>query len=166
MKKSLEFYVIAHNIRSLLNVGSIFRNADAFGVTKLYLTGYTGTPDHPIHAHKLTKVSLGAEKFVPWEYHSSPVRLIKNLRLKHSGITIIGLENNVSNGVRISQLSKLKPKFPLVLVLGEEIGGIHKNVLKLCNLLVEIPMRGQKESLNVSVAFGVAAYEISRHFAR
>lgn len=154
--KKKEFYVIAHNIRSLYNVGSIFRSSDAFGVTKIYLTGYTGRPDHSIHGPKIAKSALGAESFVPWEYKKSPTKLIKDL--KAAKVSIVALENNVKS----IKLSKFKPKFPMALLLGEEVKGINKNLLKLCNKTVEIPMVGKKESLNVSVAFGVAAYEISK----
>jgi tRNA G18 (ribose-2'-O)-methylase SpoU len=151
-----EFYVIAHNIRSLYNVGSIFRTADALGMSKVYLTGYTGQPDQFNNEKKITKVALGAEKFVPWEYHRSAQRLIKDLRLKIKGIKIIGLENNV----KATQIAKFKPRYPLALVLGEETKGIPKPILKLCDEVVEIPMRGKKESLNVSVAFGIAAFAL------
>lgn len=151
-----EFYIIAHNIRSLFNVGSIFRTADAFGVTKIYLTGYTGQPGHYVHGPKIAKSALGAEKFVPWEHQKSATKLIKELKAKN--IQIIALENKVKS----IKLSEFKPKFPLALVLGEEARGIKKDLLKLCNKTVEIPMHGKKESLNVSVAFGVAAYEISK----
>src|SRR5579872_2992275 len=94
-----EFYVIAHNIRSLLNVGSIFRTADAFGVTKIFLTGYTGTPANFVHKNKISKVALGAENFVPWEYNKSAVRMVKVLRSKYPNIAIIGLENNVGPAI-------------------------------------------------------------------
>ena len=90
MKK--EFYVIAHNIRSVLNVGSLFRTADAFGVTKIYLTGYTATPANIFHKARMSKTALGAENFVPWEYEKSPIRLIK--RLKAEGVKIIALEKD------------------------------------------------------------------------
>lgn len=152
--KQKQFFVIVHNIRSLYNVGSIFRTADASGVSKIYLTGYTGTPSSPIHKNKINKSALGAENFVPWEYHKSAARLIKNL--KAQGVKIIGLENNT----KASSLNKFKPKFPLALVLGEEVGGVDKKILSMCDKVVEIPMKGKKESLNVSVAFGVAAYQI------
>jgi 23S rRNA (guanosine2251-2'-O)-methyltransferase len=155
------FYVIAHNIRSLYNVGSIFRIADAFNITKIYLTGYTGTPNNSIHQKKISKVALGAEKNVPWEYNKSAVRLIK--KLKAEKVDIIGLENNVVGAgfSRPLPLQKFKPKFPIALILGEEVKGIDKKILKLCDKIVEIPMLGQKESLNVSVALGIAAYHIS-----
>ena len=148
-----EFYVIAHNIRSLYNVGSIFRTADAFGVSKIYLTGYTGTPANPIHKKKIGKVALGAEEWVPWEYSKSPQAVIRIL--KKQRVTIVGLENNVGKPTNIR---KFKPKFPLAIILGEETGGINKSLIKSCDHLVEIPMLGKKESLNVSVAFGIAAY--------
>ncbi len=150
------FFVIAHNIRSLHNVGSIFRTADAFGVNKIFLTGYTGTPEYFAHKAKISKTALGAEEFVPWEYKKSVAKLIKDLRLKYPKIKIVGLENNTDS----ISINKFKPKFPLVLVLGEETKGIPKPLLKLCDSVVEIPMVGQKESLNVSVAFGIAAYAI------
>ena len=160
MKKQDSFFVIAHNIRSLLNVGSIFRTADGLGVSKIYLTGYTGTPGNVFHRQRMAKVSLGAESWVPWEYHRSPAKLIKGLQ--SAGVKIIALENRVGAGFsRPQPVSKFKPKFPLALVIGEEVRGVSSAVLKLCDKVVQIPMLGKKESLNVSVAFGVAAYEIS-----
>ncbi len=150
-----DFFVIAHNIRSLYNVGSIFRTADAFGVAKIYLTGYTGTPENLAHRQKIAKSALGAESFVPWEYCKSAVRLIK--KLKAEQVSVVALENNV----KAKKLAQANFKFPLALVLGEETKGVPKAVLKLCSQAIEIPMKGQKESLNVSVAFGVAAYKIS-----
>src|SRR5262245_17548277 len=90
-KASRQLYVIAHNIRSLHNVGSIFRTADALGVSKIYLTGYTGTPPDP----KIAKVALGAENFVPWEKAKSISHLIKQLRAHNPKLRITALENNV-----------------------------------------------------------------------
>ncbi len=150
-----QFFVIAHNIRSLYNVGSIFRTADAFNVTKIYLTGYTGTPGYYVHKNKIAKVALGAEELVSWEYSKSPQAVSRIL--KKQKVHIIGLENNVGKPTNILNF---KPKFPLALILGEETGGINKSLIKLCDQLVEIPMLGKKESLNVSVAFGIAAYAI------
>lgn len=158
-KQSNQFFVIAHNIRSLLNVGSIFRTADAFGVTKLYLTGYTGRPDNVVHKNKISKSALGAEDFVPWQHNVSAVRAISKLRKEFPNLLVVGLENNTKVKKPIV-LPAFKATFPLVLILGEEVAGIQKPLLKLCDELVEIPMQGKKESLNVSVAFGVAAYQI------
>jgi 23S rRNA (guanosine2251-2'-O)-methyltransferase len=156
MPKRPEFFVIAHNIRSLYNVGSIFRIADAFGVAKIFLTGYTGTPGNPFHGDKISKVALGAETWMPWGKSQSAFAVIRSLKKQYPKIQIIGLENNL----KATSLSKFKPKFPLVLILGEERRGISKPLLKLCDKILEIPMVGKKESLNVSVAFGIAAFSI------
>ncbi len=148
-----ELFIIAHNIRSLHNVGSIFRTADSLGVAKVYLTGYTGTPPDP----KIAKVALGAEQFVPWEQSKSLVRLIKKLR--SNGVRIAALENNVAKTIL---LSKYKPTFPLALILGEETKGHTKKLLEMVDDIIEIPMHGKKESLNVSVAAGIAIYGIKK----
>jgi tRNA G18 (ribose-2'-O)-methylase SpoU len=155
-KSGKEFFVIANNIRSLYNVGSIFRAADAFNVSKIYLTGYTGTPANPVHLAKISKVALGAETWIPWEKSPTAFAVIRSLRKQYPKLTVVGLENNV----KATPLNKFKPKFPLVLILGEEREGIQKSLLKFCDAVVEIPMLGKKESLNVSVAFGIAAYKI------
>ncbi|MEZ4180545.1 MAG: TrmH family RNA methyltransferase [Candidatus Doudnabacteria bacterium] len=151
-----QFFVIAHNIRSIHNVGSVFRNADAFGVDKIFLTGYTGTPDHP----KIHKVALGAELVVPWEKRRSLGWLLKKLRQDIPKIKIIGLENNINYPV--TQLANFSPKFPLALVLGEETKGMTKSIITQMDELIEIPMQGIKESLNVSVACGIALFEIDK----
>lgn len=158
--KQKQFFVIAHNIRSLYNVGSIFRTADAFGVSKIYLTGYTGTPGNPFHKKKIGKVALGAQEWVSWEYSKS-VQAVTRV-LKKQKFNIIGLENNLSAGQKSIRLDEFKPRFPLALILGEEVVGISRPLIKSCDQLVEIPMFGKKESLNVSVAFGIAAYKISQ----
>jgi 23S rRNA (guanosine2251-2'-O)-methyltransferase len=147
-----QLYVIAHNIRSLHNVGSIFRAGDGFGVTKIFLTGYTGAPpDTRIH-----KVALGAEEFIPWEQTRSLARVITKLRKE--GVRIAVLENNIDR--KTTLLQKYKPKFPLALILGEEVKGNTKKILDMADDILEIPMSGQKESLNVSVACGIALYGI------
>jgi len=154
-----KFFVIAHNIRSLLNVGSFFRTSDAFGVSKLFLTGYTATP---ASNHKLAKTSLGAETFVDWGHDKSAVRLIKKLKKDYPQIKIVGLENNLPSSVRskIANLDKYRAAFPMALILGEEVNGIPKNLWPHIDQFLEIPMQGQKESLNVAVAFGIAAYRL------
>ena len=157
MAQSKELYVIAHNIRSLHNVGAIFRTADSFGVSKIYLTGYTGVPTGK-NADKISKVALGAEGFVPWEQAKSAVRLIK--KLKTQGVRIAVLENNVRR--ETISLGKYKPKFPLALLLGEETKGNTKALLDLADDILEIPMYGKKESLNVSVACGVALFQLTK----
>jgi tRNA G18 (ribose-2'-O)-methylase SpoU len=153
--KTKELIVIAHNIRSLHNVGAIFRTADSLGVSKIFLTGYTGTPPDA----RIAKVALGAESFVPWEHNKSAVRIIKKLKSDYPKLTLVGLENNIP-GVKIHSIDKYRPKFPLALIIGEERTGISKKLLGLCDAIVEIPMHGHKESLNVSVAFGIAVHQL------
>ncbi len=151
--KNKHLFVIAHNIRSLYNVGSIFRACDTFGVDKLYLTGYTGAPIGN-NANKIAKVALGAQEFVPWEQAKSLTRLINKLR--KDKVRIVALENNVN--YKITSLRNYKAKFPMVLILGEETKGHTKKTLELVDDIIEIPMQGKKESLNVSVACGIALY--------
>jgi tRNA G18 (ribose-2'-O)-methylase SpoU len=157
-KPAKQLFVIAHNIRSLYNVGSIFRTSDAFGVTKIFVTGYTGTPEHP----KLAKTSLGAETTVPWEYKKSCVNVLKKLKKENPSIKIVGLENNLPKpySSRRVYLDDYKNTTDVALVLGEEVAGIPKNVLPHIDQFLEIPMVGQKESLNVVIAFGIAAYAL------
>lgn len=155
-KTNNQLFVIAHNIRSIYNVGSVFRNADAFGVDKIFLTGYTGTPDHP----KMHKVALGAEHAIPWEKRHSVGWLLKKLRKDYPGIQVVALENNIN--YKITALAKFKPKFPLALLLGEETKGHTKRLLDHVDQIIEIPMQGVKESLNVSVAAGIALFEIDK----
>lgn len=152
-------FVIAHNIRSIYNVGSIFRNADAFAVDKVYLTGYTGTPEHP----KLAKVALGAQDHVDWEKRRSATWVIKKLRREYPNLKVVALENNIN--FKTIALPKYQPKFPLALLLGEETKGQTKNLLNLADDIIEIPMHGHKESLNVSVAAGIALYQLTRNYA-
>jgi tRNA G18 (ribose-2'-O)-methylase SpoU len=130
----------------------MFRTADGAGVNKIYLTGYTAKPPHP----QLDKVSLGAEKSVPWEYHSQAWRLLKQLR--KIGYNIVALEQTADS----INIFKWQPKFPLAIVMGNEVTGVPKSLLKYCDTAVEIPMLGKKKSLNVSVAAGVILYHVSK----
>lgn len=140
------------NIRSGHNVGAMFRTADGAGVDKLYLTGYTPCPPHV----QVDKVSLGAEKWMPWEHHKNTVPLLK--KLKKSGFKIVALELTKKSG----SIYEWKPKFPVALIVGNEKTGVTRNILKYCDETVHLPMRGRKTSLNVSVAAGVAMYQISQ----
>lgn len=158
-------FLILHNIRSLHNVGSIFRTADAAGVEKIYLCGITPAPvdvfDKP--RPQLTKVSLGAEKYVKWEKvgsaHSpqATTRLIDKLR--RDGYKIFAVEQN-KKSIPYFSLKAKSYKLKAVLVFGNEIKGLPTSILKRADKILEIPMRGGKESLNVSVAFGVIAFHI------
>ncbi len=147
MKK---FVLVLPNIRSAHNVGAMFRTADGAGVDKIYLTGYSPCPPHP----QLDKVSLGAEKWMPWEYGKQVSRLLK--QLKKEGYNIVALEETKKS----RNLFTYRPKFPLALIVGNEKTGVTKAVLKYCDKAVKIPMRGRKTSLNVSVAAGIAMYYI------
>jgi tRNA G18 (ribose-2'-O)-methylase SpoU len=159
MKKDTQndFYVICDNIRSLENIGSIFRTADALGVEKLYLCGISGKPPH----HKISKTALGAENTISWEYVKQTSRLID--KLKKSKINIVALEQDLparQAGKKAILYTKFVPKFPMALILGNEVKGVSKTILKKCNKIIYLPMAGKKESLNVSVSFGAAGYYI------
>lgn len=150
---------VLDNIRSLYNVGSIFRTADAFNVDKIYLCGYTPAPINDRQKKEIHKTALGAEEFVEWEKAEQTWKLLNNL--KKQGFYIIALETD-KKAINISKFNPSAGKLKIVLVVGNEARGLSKEILKRCNKIVKIPMLGKKESLNVSVAFGVAAYCISR----
>lgn len=147
-----QLYVICHNIRSLYNVGSIFRTADGAGVDKIFLCGYTGFPPRK----EISKVALGAEKIIPYERKQDTWRVIK--KLKEDGVMIIALETVLERSI---DFRKFKPKFPLAIILGNEVRGIPERLLKRSDKIIHLPMYGEKKSLNVSVAFGIAIYEIN-----
>ncbi len=154
IKNKINFIAILDNIRSRENVGSIFRTADAAGISKLWLCGITPCPPHP----KISKSALGAENFLPWQYQKNCWRIIENL--KKQGFFIIALEQNK----KALNLFKFKPRQKnIALVVGNEITGVSKSALKKADKILEIPMRGKKESLNVAVAFGIAAYQLKRN---
>ncbi|MFA6255165.1 MAG: TrmH family RNA methyltransferase [Patescibacteria group bacterium] len=148
--KNKEVYLIAQNIRSLYNVGALFRCADVFGVKKIYLCGYTGFPVRK----EISKTALGADEWIVWERHWQTHLLIK--KLKKQGIKIVVLET----GKKSQSLPSFKPKFPLALVVGSETKGVSKKILALADDIVKIPMLGKKESLNVAVASAVALYRL------
>jgi 23S rRNA (guanosine2251-2'-O)-methyltransferase len=142
--------LLLHNIRSLYNVGSIFRTADAGLAEKLYLCGYTPHPPRK----EIEKTALGAVDSVPWEYAADSVETV--LRLKEHGIMVFAVELT-SHSRTIASLRA--NDFPLCLVLGNEITGVDDDVLAVCDGAVEIPMYGVKHSLNVGVATGIALFE-------
>lgn len=154
--KSKQIYILLHNIRSTHNVGSIFRTSDALGVNKIYLSGYTPTPlDRFGRPRKdVAKVALGAEKTIDWEYFKDPKKIIE--KLKKSKFQIIGLEQ----GNKSVDYKKVKMEYPALFIVGNEVEGVELGILKLCDVVAEIPMKGKKESLNVSVAFGVGLFRM------
>lgn len=143
-------YALVEDVRSLYNVGAIFRTADGAGITELFLTGITGCPPHK----EIRKVALGAEETIPWQYHAESLELVK--RLKEQNIAIVVLEATDKS----IQYHEAVYEFPLCLVVGNEYHGVSEAVLARADLVIEIPMAGVKVSLNVAVAFGIAAYEI------
>lgn len=154
MKK--EIIIILDNIRSVHNVGSIFRTADTLGISKLILCGTTPTPIDRFGRNRqdIAKVALGAEKNICWENEKETIKVIK--KLKKVGYQIIAIEQ-AKNSV---DYKKVKVQNKVVFVMGEEVKGLSPTILKLADIVAEIPMKGQKESLNVSVAFGVALFRI------
>lgn len=146
--------VLLDNIRSALNVGSIFRSADGFGFEHIYLCGITPTPEN----EAVTKTSLGAEEYLSWSYHKNAVALIHEL--KKEGWNVFALEEG-EGSVELGKqkISKIKKT---VLILGSEVTGVDPELLSLCDQIISIPMRGQKRSLNVAIAFSVAAYALSK----
>ena len=147
-----DFYVICDNIRSLENIGSIFRTSDAIGVSRIFLCGISGKPPH----HKISKTALGAEETIPFEYVRQTSRLID--RLKKDKVQIISLEQDKKS----VSYDKFKPVFPLALILGNEVKGVSKKILQKSDKVIDLPMAGKKESLNVSVSFGIAGYYLNQ----
>ena len=165
----MQLILVLHNIRSTYNVGAILRTAEGFGVSQVVLSGYTPRVhdknllphlrdklDHEIH-----KTALGAEDLL--DIYSSG-DIFETLReYKQQGWQIVGLENNITNG-NLVQINSIEMKNKLsdkaVLILGEEVNGIDNSLYELIDLFAEIPMRGKKESFNVSVAAGIAVYAI------
>jgi len=157
--------VILHNIRSLYNVGSIFRTADAAGIEKIYLCGITPAPVDQFGKYRpqLTKVSLGAEKYVAWEKFGLTTKLLE--KLKKDGFKIFAVEQSKKSilyyKVRTKDTITRDSTQKIVLVLGSEIKGLPPSILKRSDKILEIPMKGKKESLNVAVAFGVVAFHLA-----
>jgi tRNA G18 (ribose-2'-O)-methylase SpoU len=149
-------YIILPNIRSSYNVGSIFRTADAVGVSKIFLVGYTPCPfDKFKRVNKeIAKTALGAEKTVDWEHVDDIFSLLE--QLKKDGFQIIAIEQ-AENSVDYKTV-KLKEKNAFI--FGSEVGGISKELLEKCDIVAEISMCGKKESLNVSVSAGVALFRM------
>jgi len=152
--KKQENVVIFHNIRSVENVGAMFRTADAAGMDKIYLTGYTPAPlDRFGRKRKdMAKSALGAEEYVKWESKKSLPALLRSLRQEK--FFIIGIEQDKSS----VDYRKVKPKAKNAFIMGAEVTGIPKNILRKCDTIAEIPMHGKKESLNVSVALGIVLF--------
>jgi tRNA G18 (ribose-2'-O)-methylase SpoU len=156
MKK--ENVLILNDIRSTHNVGSIFRTADACGISKIYLVGTTPTPIDRFGRERkdVAKTALGAEKTIPWEYFENINILLT--KLKKEKFTIIAIEQSE----KAVDYKSVELKNNSAIILGSEVDGVPEDVLKECDIIAEIPMLGKKESLNVSVATGVVLFRILR----
>ncbi|TSD03156.1 MAG: tRNA/rRNA methyltransferase SpoU [Parcubacteria group bacterium Athens0714_16] len=154
--KNFKVYLILHDIRSNHNVGSIFRTADAVGVSKIFLTGYTPAPVDRFgrDVNEISKTALGAEKNIEWKKVKSISTLIK--KLKKDDFLIIGVEQSKKS----VDYKKIKTNSSTVFIFGNEVKGISKSILDKCDVITEIPMKGKKESLNVSVSAGVVLFRI------
>lgn len=146
-------HIIAHNIRSLHNIGAIFRSADAFSIDKIWLTGYTAAPPRP----EIAKVALGSDQRVTWEKRENIAKLLSEL--KNQGFSIVALETG-KGSISIEKFQH--PAMETALILGNEVEGLEKSILEQVDQILEIPMPGQKRSLNVSVAAGIAMFALSQ----
>jgi tRNA G18 (ribose-2'-O)-methylase SpoU len=156
--------IIAHNLRSAHNVGSLLRTSEALGVREVYLTGYTAYPkiaNDPRLPHisdkvhqKISKTALGAENYLKINVAPQLEKVIKDLRL--AGFKIIALEQDSQS----TELASFHSKDKLALILGNEVTGLDRSILSICDDVIEIPMKGQKESLNVIQAAAIAIYSL------
>ena len=151
----LPISILVENVRSVHNVGSIFRSADGFGADRIYLTGYTACPPR----EDLSKTALGSEKVVPWEHFKNPVDAAK--KILKQGISLVLLEQTVKS----KPIYDIQWNFPVCFIVGNEVTGVSEELSDMADIHAEIPMRGIKQSLNVSVATGVAGYEFSRIYS-
>jgi tRNA G18 (ribose-2'-O)-methylase SpoU len=149
---------LLEDVRSLWNVGSIFRTSDAAGFRHLYLCGITGCPPRK----EIAKTSLGAEHYVSWHYHMSSFEIARNL--KEQGVMMVALEYTQESNSLYEVISKAALTIPMCLVVGNEDRGISAEMLSLCDYVCHLPMSGVKTSLNVAVAYGIASYRIAEHF--
>jgi tRNA G18 (ribose-2'-O)-methylase SpoU len=149
--RRLPFVVVVDNVRSLWNIGSIFRTADACGVERLILTGISGCPPRP----EITKTALGAEQAVAWDYRADSARALREV--VQDGYVAVALES----GPGSQAVDEVDWPARVCLVIGNEVAGIAPEILDLCALRVAIPMLGVKQSLNVAVAFGIAGHRVA-----
>jgi tRNA G18 (ribose-2'-O)-methylase SpoU len=147
--------VMLDNIRSMHNVGSIFRTSDAARVEHLYLAGITATPDHP----GMHRTALGSQDSVPWSHAADAADVVRGLRERGYRIAVLEITDRPTAAEALTEAD-----FPLVLVVGNEVEGVSEDVLALADIALEIPQFGMKQSLNVSVAYGIAAFDLVRRF--
>lgn len=162
----LNITLILHNIRSSHNVGALFRTAECAGIKKIYLTGYTPAPSDEFAREnkEISKTALGAEKIVEWEIHPAKGGEGEDIfaqisKLKKLNYKIVALEQS-KNSVDYKKFAREHKSGDIALILGNEVSGIEPEILQICDEIIEIPMKGEKESLNVSVAAGVAIFRL------
>lgn len=154
MDKKQEKIVVLDNVRSVYNVGAIFRTADASGVSKIILCGVTPMPIDRFGRRRkdFHKSALGAEDYVSWQYEKDILKVLT--KIKEDNFSVIGVEQSKKS----FDYRKVKIKNKTAFIFGNEVSGVSSRVLKRCDRIVELPMKGRKESLNVSVAAGVILY--------
>lgn len=148
--EKIPIVVVLDNIRSMHNVGSVFRTADAFLLQGMVLCGYTPQPPH----RDIHKTALGATETVHWQYSATTVEAVQ--RLKNEGYKVYAIEQVVNS----IPLHRFEYNGPLAVVFGNEVNGVEEEVLKLCDGSIEIPQLGMKHSLNISVAAGIVLWEL------
>jgi 23S rRNA (guanosine2251-2'-O)-methyltransferase len=154
--EKIPVWVVLDNVRSLNNIGSVFRTADAFRLEGIYLCGITATPPH----REIHKTALGATESVRWEYRKETREAVSELKMK--GCRIVAVEQT-EGAVRLDQV-QLSDREKYALVFGHEIRGVDQQVLDVSDLCIEIPQFGTKHSLNISVAAGIVIWEVFRSF--
>lgn len=150
MKK--EIYVVLDNIRSAFNVGAIFRTADCAAVSKIFLCGICAYPPNP----KLLKTAIGATEFVKWEYFKTTKKAIETLKKNKCQIVAVEITKKSKN------IYKTRFNYPVAFIFGHEIKGISEEILSMCDKIVQVPIFGKKESLNVETCAGIVLFELIR----
>jgi tRNA G18 (ribose-2'-O)-methylase SpoU len=149
-------YALIEDIRSMHNVGSIFRSSDGARLMKLFLCGFTACPPRS----EIDKTALGATESVPWAYYRAPMEVIRELKARAVNIVVV---EHTANSINYSEADF---RFPLCLVMGNEVDGVSGEIVQQANLSIEIPMFGLKQSLNVSVAYGVVLYHVLDNYLK
>lgn len=147
--------LVVHNVRSIHNVGSMFRTSDAARIEHVHLTGFTGTPEH----EDLHKTALGAQDTVEWSQHDEAIPLLRTLQSEGYSVAVLEQTDDPRRPDEVTA-----EQFPLALVVGNEVRGIEEDLLDAADLALEIPQYGAKISLNVSVAYGIAVYDLIRRY--
>lgn len=158
MRNMPNTYLLLDNIRSVHNVGSIFRTADTVGIAKIFCVGTTPTPIDRFGRKRsdFAKVSLGAENSVQWEYAKDAVTFLQEYKKENPEHKIVALEQ----AEKSIDYKDIEVTTDTLIILGNEVDGVNKDILKLCDVVAEIPMKGQKESLNVSVSAGIFLFRL------